>query len=279
MEDLADCVAEPVSEKLVALNEDISFQTKTRLELGNLLENYACAIPMSEDVSTEEWEHRDGTIRTVHVKHDRPASRIHVVANFIDEEECQAMDDAAAKSLHKATVADGKGGSRYSDNRKAMQAGIRVPWKKEADGNPIARLSRRVYDYVNHVLDLDIDEHGQEDLMSIQYFGRGHDDEHPDRYMPHCDGACTGLPFHNGTRMATMVMYCTLPEDGGATNFRNAGVHVKPEKGSAIFFSYLDPQSFLTDDRFTERSGCPVYDGEKKIITQWVRSGVDSENR
>ena len=71
-----------------------------------------------------------------------------------------------------------------SDHRKAMQAGIRVPWHEEQRGNPIARLSRRVYDYTNYALNLNIDEHGQEDLMSIQYFGRGREDEHPDRYMP-----------------------------------------------------------------------------------------------
>ncbi|MGV2389772.1 MAG UNVERIFIED_CONTAM: hypothetical protein LVR29_20510 [Microcystis novacekii LVE1205-3] len=112
------------------------------------------------------------------------SSQIHVVDNFISEEECIAMEKAAARTLHKATVADGKGGSRLSDHRKAMQAGIRVPWHEEQSGNPIARLSRRVYDYTNYALNLNIDEHGQEDLMSIQYFGRGRDDEHPDRYMP-----------------------------------------------------------------------------------------------
>jgi hypothetical protein len=138
-----------------------------------------------------------------------------VIENFISDDECDAMEAAAQKSLHRATVADGKGGSRLSDNRKAMQAGIKVPWKDEASGNAIARLSRRVYDYTNHVLGLGIEEHGQEDLMSIQYFGRGKNDTEPDRYTPHCDGDCTGLPHKHGTRMATMVMYCDVADLGG----------------------------------------------------------------
>ena len=29
---------------------------------------------------------------------------------------------------------------------------------------------------------------------------------------------------------------------------------------------------------FTEHSGCPVFEGEKKIVTQWIRLGVDTEN-
>jgi hypothetical protein len=159
-----------------------------------------------------------------------------------------------------------------------MQAGIRVPWNEEKDDNPIARISRRVYDYTNYVLGLDINEHGQEDLMSIQYFGRGKNDTAPDRYMPHCDGDCTGMQFKQGNRMATVVMYCDVPESGGHTNFRNVGVHIKPSAGDAIFFSYIDPETLTMDTGFTEHSGCPVYDGEKKIVTQWIRLGVDDEN-
>lgn len=159
-----------------------------------------------------------------------------------------------------------------------MQAGIRVHWDKEKDGDPIARLSRRVYDYTNYVLGLDIQEHGQEDLMSIQYFGRGANDTAPDRYTAHCDGDCDGLPHKAGTRMATIVMYCTIPETGGHTNFKNAHVHVKPKRGNGIFFSYIDPVTKLMDTGFTEHSGCPVLEGEKKIVTQWIRLGVDAEN-
>jgi hypothetical protein len=131
---------------------------------------------------------KDRKKRNVQIMLNRPASKIHVIENFIDAEECKAMEEAAKKKLHRATVADGKGGSQFSEHRKAMQAGIKVPWKEEAKGNAIARLSRRVYDYTEHVLHLGIKEFGQEDLMSIQYFGRGVNDTEPDRYSPHCDG-------------------------------------------------------------------------------------------
>ena len=47
---------------------------------------------------------------------------------------------------------------------------------------------------------------------------------------------------------------------------------------SAIFFSYIDPETKLMDTGFTEHSGCPVFSGEKKIVTQWIRLGVDDEN-
>ena len=69
-----------------------------------------------------------------------------------------------------------------------------------------------------------------------------------------------------------------VADRGGHTNFRNAGVHVKPEPGSAVFFSYIDPITRTMDTGFTEHSGCPVFEGEKKIVTQWIRLGVDAEN-
>eukprot|EP01083_Nonionella_stella_P111619 327535_1 len=113
--------------------------------------------------------------------------------------------------------------------------------------------------------------------MSIQYFGRGTDDLEPDRYMPHCDGQCDGLKFQEAGRVATMVLYCEAPEKGGATNFKQVGIHVVPEAGAAVFFSYLGSDG-RTDKGLTEHSCCPVLEGSKKIAVQWLRLGVDTKN-
>ena len=290
MKEMLECVEAGVATALELVNEEIAFQASVRKDIAATLENYTCVddtLNSTADITTNIWNHPLSTnggkdsrstsrkSYNVHVKHDRVASKIHVIEQFISPEECDAMEKLAAKTLHDATVADGKGGSQLSNHRKAKQAGITVPWDKPAD--PISILSRRVYDYVNSVLDLDIQENGQEDLMSIQYFGRGRNDTEPDRYTPHCDGDCTGQPHKYGNRMATMVMYCITAESGGHTNFRNAGVHVKPVQNDAVFFSYIDPVTKTMDTGFTEHSGCPVFTGSKKIVTQWVRYGVSDE--
>jgi hypothetical protein len=75
-----------------------------------------------------------------------------------------------------------------------------------------------------------------------------------------------------------MFVHSAIPESGGHTNFRNVAVHVKPEVGTAVYFSYMDPATNLTDNGFTEHSGCPVYEGGKNIVTQWIRYGVDDES-
>lgn len=211
MDDLVRCVEAGVAETISKANEEIAFQATVRKGMAAFMENYTCAdtdLETGDPLREEKWTGaKDRKKRNVKIMLDRPASKIHVVSDFISPAECKAMEDAAKPKLHRATVADGKGGSEYSPSRKAMQAGIAVAWEKEAKGDHIAILSRRVYDYTNHVLELDIEEHGQEDLMSIQYFGRGANDTTPDRYTPHCDGDCNGLPFKTGNRMATMVMY------------------------------------------------------------------------
>jgi len=211
MNTLLKCVEDGVAHNIMEAQEEVAFQASVRRDMAAKLENYTCDDPNSETsipIAEEIWSGAaDREDRPVLIMHDRPASKIHVVKHFIDMEECDAMEEAAKPILHRATVADGSGGSKFSEHRKAMQAGIKVPWEKEAEGDPIARLSRRVYDYANHVLKLDLKEYGQEDLMSIQYFGRGKNDTVPDRYMPHCDGDCTGLEHKHGTRMATMVVY------------------------------------------------------------------------
>jgi 2OG-Fe(II) oxygenase superfamily len=290
MNEMLECVESGVASALELVNEEIAFQASVRKDIAATLENYTCVddtLNSTADITTTTWMHplsinngddsRSTTSKNykIHIKHDRVASKIHLIEKFITPDECVAMEALAAKTLHDATVADGKGGSQLSNHRKAKQAGIKVPWDKPKD--PISQLSRRVYDYVNHVLDLEIKENGQEDLMSIQYFGRGRNDTEPDRYTPHCDGDCTGQPHKYGNRMATMVMYCVTAESGGHTNFRNAGVHVKPVMYDAVFFSYIDPVTKTMDTGFTEHSGCPVFTGSKKIVTQWVRYGVSDE--
>jgi hypothetical protein len=281
MEELAACLQGELAQLLQEKSEEIAFEAELRTAIASKLENHTCAEfdkQTSEPKEVRSWTHQN-TTRNIFVMHDRPASQIHVLKNFISPEECAAIQRAAEPKLHRGTVANGKGGHTLSEHRKAWQAALKVPWKKEKDGDLIARVMRRVYDYTNDVVGYNLTIEGQEDLMSIQYFGIGKNStETPDQYRPHCDGDCDGMPHKSGGRVATMVMYCTVPELGGATNFQNSNVYVQPELGAAAFFSYLDPKTMLKETGFTSHSGCPVIEGTKRIAVHWMRVGVDKEN-
>lgn len=262
--------------------------------MAPLIEDYTCGndnLNQTEPIKTTDWRYSrpsDGTKekpRKVEIMFSNHAAEIHVIQDFITPEECQAIEEVSKPLMHRASVASEDGGSKFSPNRKAMQAGIKVDWAKEVNGDHIARLSRRVFDYTNDHSDLNLNIDGQEDIMAIHYFGRGKNDTEPDRYMPHCDGDCDGDEFRAGTRVATMVIYCTVPTAGGATNFAQSNIHVKPKVGSATWFKYVSSLDTLPngdvvgvmDSGFTQHSGCPVLEGEKKIVTQWMRKGVSSD--
>ncbi|CAB9511235.1 prolyl 4-hydroxylase [Seminavis robusta] len=278
---LLSCVQQKLQASVEHIREDVRFHNRIRKDvMANAYEDYACedtTLETSEPLYRNLWHNpREDEDYEVSVLHDYSSSQIHLVEGFIDPPECEAIMEYSRAYLHRAKIHDGKGGNRFSEHRKAWQAGVQVPWHMPF--HPISQLSLRVLEYTNHVLKLNLTNEGQEDLMSIQYFGPESDEEPPDRYMPHCDGPCHGRPHKRADRVATMVMYCEVPDIGGHTNFRNAGVHVQPTAGSAVFFSYVDPHTNLTDRGFTSHSGCPVYHGSKKIVTQWLRLGVDEDN-
>ena len=283
IDELISCAKKTVATKIKKSMGEVNYQANLRMAMAEKWENYTCkddSLSTSPTLREYKWNDEKGKKDSiVDVLHEKSSSQIHFIHDFITDDECKAMEEAAKPKLHKATVASGDGGYKLAESRKAMQAGVQVNWDKEKDGDLIAKLSRRVYDYNNYVTGLNISEFGQEKLMSIQYTGRGEDYKTPDRYLPHCDGDCeTGLPHRNGTRVATMIMYCDIPSKGGHTNFKNAGVHVKPKKNSAVYFLYMNPENHIMDKSFTIHSGCPVIEGEKKIVTQWIRHGVDDEN-
>ena len=74
-----------------------------------------------------------------------------------------------------------------------------------------------------------------------------------------------------------MIMHCAVPTKGGATHFRKSNLHILAEEGAAIFLGYVDPETFKVDKGMTEYNACPVLEGEKKIVTQWIRYGVNAE--
>lgn len=128
VERLGECLTRNAAQVIVEKSDELALEASLRKEMSRLAENYTCADTtkeVSRPVAIKSWNFK-GVDREVHILHDRAASKIHMLKDFISEEECEAIKDKAAPILHRGTVADGKGGSRMSENRKAWQAGISV---------------------------------------------------------------------------------------------------------------------------------------------------------
>jgi len=275
--------AELISASIIQQSMDeVSFNAEARKNLASALENLTCDddnLETSEAIETKIWSHNDRNI-TVNILLDRPHSQIHLLENFITEDECKVVEKKARLSgFSQATTFAAQGGLEISKHRKATQASVYTPYIFKYFGSPVALLKEKVLEYTNSVTNYDLDGYWQEQhLVAIKYIGRGEDDPEPDQYLPHCDGKCEGRQFREGSRVATMVMYCQVPEKGGATNFRNSGIHIVPKPGNAVFFSYMGDDEIM-DNGFTEHSGCPVIQGNKTIITRWMRKGINSSNQ
>jgi 2OG-Fe(II) oxygenase superfamily len=273
---LLDCIRPMLEYKFQRDHDYIRALEEARQRTAFYLENYTCAdeaLGTTPPLQTIHWEDRNSnsssnTLYNVDIHHNRSTAQIHVIPDFVSSQECSHLMSAAASRYNIATAA---GSSHYS--RRAQDAAVETPW--DQPDHPLTQLSQRIYDYANHVLGLHLHHAGQDMLTAIRYTPT------LDRYMPHCDakGVCSSeeKTHVHGERVATMILYCQVPKRGGATNFQQLDIKVAPKLHQAIFFSYLQPTTLRMDAGMTQHSGCPVLEGEKVIVTQWLRLGVSQE--
>ena len=72
-----------------------------------------------------------------------------------------------------------------------------------------------------------------------------------------------------GPRIMTFMIYLASIDVGGSTLFPQAGISVKPEMGSALFWFNMGPQNNY--DSRIRHMGCPVLHGNKWIANKWIK--------
>lgn len=258
LEEMTECIQSSVEDTMEEKKEEIDFQASVRKNLGERLAVYACAdvnATTSESTENITWTY-DKTRYDVKVLLDRPASKIHLVEKFISPEACKA----AEKLIKMKKVNEG--------GLQAKKGSVAFPNDEDSE---LGRLASKIYQYVEDELDASLELEEREELFMLHYQGKK---KKPDQYEPHCDGKCDGEDVENGDRIATFIMYCQVPEKkegGGGTHFPNSGTHVKPKTGDAVFISYVDPKFGVMDTGLTNHTGCPVTDGDKKILSHKIR--------
>jgi hypothetical protein len=75
---------------------------------------------------------------------------------------------------------------------------------------------------------------------------------------------------NNGQRVLTFLVYLNEDYDDGETNFPRLGIRHKGRRGQGLFF--VNATQDGQPDLRSEHAGCPPSNGEKWIVSQFVRN-------
>jgi prolyl 4-hydroxylase len=196
--------------------------------------------------------------RRIHVlaRAERPA--IAVLAEVLDEDECEALIALARPRLTPSTVVDPQTGKdTVADYRSSSGMFFRP-----AETDLVARLDRRVSEIMNLPA-----QHG-EGFQVLHYLAGGFSAPHFDFLIP-SNAANQASIARSGQRVSTLVIYLNDVESGGETLFPETGLSVVPRRGHAVYFEYANALGQV--DRRTLHAGQPVLRGEKWVATKWMR--------
>lgn len=256
MTSLLACLDKSIEDAVEEKKNEIEFQQDLRINMGSKLAEYSCIDPnatMTESIQNKTWSNSK-TKYNIKMLFDKPASKIGYIEKFASQEECNAVEGGV--SLVEVNGMDGL----YA--KKGVMT-------VTSEGGLISKLIKRMHSFAAESLRIPVDSKTSNEVSWLHY---GVDTENPRRHDAHCDGICDGSSHTRGDHITSFVVYCETAKKGGHTHFSNSGIHITPEVGSAIFFSYVDPLTDTYDAGFTKVTECGVSEGEKKVISLKMRS-------
>jgi prolyl 4-hydroxylase len=198
----------------------------------------------------------DAGDKWVEVREHREAPDLWVFSNLLSAAECTALMDAAAPRLVRSRTVDTlTGGEELNHDRTSHGM-----FYTRGETAIVTRVEARIARLLNWPV-----QNG-EGLQVLRYRCGAEYKPHYDYFDPGEPGTARILQ-RGGQRVGSLIMYLQEPEEGGATVFPDIGLKVRPQRGSAVFFSY--PRAHPVS--LTLHGGEPVRAGEKWIATKWLR--------
>jgi prolyl 4-hydroxylase len=182
--------------------------------------------------------------------------RLVVFKQFLSDEECEAMIEAARPRLAASTVIDDDSGANAMHQGRVSDG----MFFGRCESPMIKTIEERIAELVRWPID-----HG-ETIQVLCYGTGGKYDPHFDYFDPKLPGSAEPIRIA-GNRVGTFIMVLQAARRGGSTLFPDAGIEVFAQRGNAVFFSYDRPDPATK----TLHGGAPVIEGEKWIATKWFR--------
>jgi prolyl 4-hydroxylase len=190
------------------------------------------------------------------LRQEQPAFAL--LDGVLSHDECAMLISLSRSRLQPSTVVDpvtGENKVAGHRNSEGMFFGLQeTPF--------IAMLDRRISEVMNCPI-----ENG-EGLQVLRYGPGAKNTPHFDFLVP-SNPANRESIARSGQRVSSLIIYLNDVISGGETVFPEAGLSVSPKKGNAVYFEYAN--SLQQVDHKSVHAGAPVHEGEKWIVTKWMR--------
>ncbi len=198
--------------------------------------------------------------------HDRDVSIVFTLANpnvavidgLLADAECDKLIQLTNGRMKSSEVVDRQSGGSYQSNVRRSE-GCHF---NRGENAIVQRVEQRIAALTRIPVDCG------EPLQMLHYGVGGEYLAHQDFFDP-ADPGTEVLTRVGGQRIATLVIYLNNVPEGGDTFFPELELSVKPKKGSAVYFEYLNATGQL--DARCLHAGTPVAKGDKWIATKWLR--------
>lgn len=171
--------------------------------------------------------------------------------DFLTEQECRYLADAALPAYRPATVGHVAGGGAQQILQQIRTCDVAAfPWI--AEDPVIHALNRRIAAAARKPV-----EYG-EPLQILRY-------RPGQEFRPHRD--CTEDVANQ--RVLTMLIYLNDAYTGGETLFLKSGLKVRGNTGDGLLFRNADENG--APDPHSLHAGLPVQSGEKVVSSRWIR--------
>lgn len=243
-----------IAKRYVNANRDLT----TTFDAIHKVIGYQPHIPTWTD--QDQLTLSDERIVKIAYRHHYP--RIVLLDNVLSLQECDQVIARSRIHLKPSVIVDEVTGKQVPVKERRSE----TYYLRRGEDAFIQRLDARCSEIMGKPV-----EHG-ESLQVVRYKQGGEYRPHWD-YLPGENEPDTirgqNLIRNGGNRMSTLLIYLNDVPKGGSTYFPGLNVSIKPRKGSAVYFVFADGQGGL--DPQTLHAGAPVLDGEKWIMTKWMR--------
>ena len=186
--------------------------------------------------------------------------RIATVPELASPNECRWLISRARGKLSRAQVYDPQTGGPRSESVRTNSQAVLL-----RDENDLVLLFLRAR--IAQLIELPVP--WLEAAMMLHYAPG-------EEFLPHLDFLDTDLPgpaadvAERGQRVVTFLVALNSEYEGGETEFSELGRRWKGPTGSGLFFWNVEPDG--RPDPRTRHAGLPPVNGEKWLLSQWVRA-------